>query len=163
MNQKKKSWYELSEEEQLAAAIAESLSKEIEESEIKKRKIDTTEDTVIINSENKTAQETVIINSENKIAQETNSQITDNTLPESIGDCVLQIRLPEGNMIQLTQYSATDRINTVYNYINEKIAKKKPFQLLSNFPRKIYEGEALNLTLKEAQLAPRAVLLLKYI
>ncbi|KAK5575439.1 hypothetical protein RB653_006572 [Dictyostelium firmibasis] len=71
------------------------------------------------------------------------------------GDCVIQIRCP-GETLK-GQFHSHDQIKNIYYYVQVKTGISN-FKLFTSFPKVDLSGELLSKTLKEMDLAPRAVL-----
>lgn len=58
-------------------------------------------------------------------------------------------------------FSSGSTVQHVYDYVarNRTDGKEDEFVLMTPFPRKSFSGESKNMTLQEAQLTPRAVLI----
>ena len=76
--------------------------------------------------------------------------------------CEIQIRLPNGTKLQTT-FQPTDTLDDVYAYVmaNRTDASNDPFVLMTSFPKQIFEGSAASITLRDAGLCPRGVLLVQ--
>ena len=76
-----------------------------------------------------------------------------------VGTCQLQVRLPSGEKMQ-QEFKSEDTIKTVHDYIKRNRSDRMtgPFVLMTTFPRKTFDGEALKTTLQDAGLTPRGVL-----
>jgi len=72
-------------------------------------------------------------------------------------DCTLQIRLLDGSAIT-EKFAATDTLLVVKSHLEAKI-KKQNFNLMTNFPRKVFSGRDLKLSLKDAGFCPRGQLI----
>lgn len=82
-------------------------------------------------------------------------------LPNSVMDTVLQIRLPNGDVLK-EDFSSTDTLLYVCQYIRDHCSKLNGnFTLMTTFPRKEYAGEDLKMSLATASLCPKAVLIVK--
>eukprot|EP01133_Synstelium_polycarpum_P005292 gene5292-6135_t len=75
------------------------------------------------------------------------------------GDCTIQIRMPDGEALK-ANFNSTDKIQMLYYFITVKKGINN-FVLCTTFPRKELTGDILNKSLKEEELAPRAVLVLQ--
>jgi len=74
-------------------------------------------------------------------------------------ECVLQIRLPDGNKIQ-GNFKPEDNLHTVIQYIRESTKDtRSTMSLMTTFPKKVYEGDSLLTTLKDADLVPRGMVI----
>ncbi|KAH0466163.1 hypothetical protein IEQ34_006266 [Dendrobium chrysotoxum] len=75
----------------------------------------------------------------------------------------LLIRFPNGTKKE-QKFTSTDTIRSIYKYIDSlEIPGVGSYQLISNFPRKVYGHEQLDMTLREAGLHPNAALFLELI
>jgi UBX domain-containing protein 1/4 len=76
-------------------------------------------------------------------------------------ECQLQIRLPNGGKLHAT-FHATDTIDDVYAYvIANRTDGNEPFVLMTSFPKRVFEGSASTLTLRDVGLHPRGLLLVQ--
>ncbi|KAF9390788.1 hypothetical protein CPC16_004811 [Podila verticillata] len=79
-----------------------------------------------------------------------------------LGD--IQVRLLDGSTIR-GNFESSHSVQQVHEFVQANLdargAKAPGFKLMTNFPRTIYEDEALKLTLEEAKLTPRAQLIVK--
>jgi hypothetical protein len=80
------------------------------------------------------------------------------------GDCTIQIRESNGNTLKRNFFS-TQTVADIYDWISKKRTDdpKIPFRLVTPFPTKALEGDLKQMTLKDAQLTPRAVLIVQLI
>ncbi|KAF9214264.1 hypothetical protein BGZ59_004024 [Podila verticillata] len=80
------------------------------------------------------------------------------------GNCQIQVRLLDGSTIR-GNFESSHSVQQVHEFVQANLdargAKAPGFKLMTNFPRTIYEDEALKLTLEEAKLTPRAQLIVK--
>ncbi|KAF9915702.1 hypothetical protein BX616_005582 [Lobosporangium transversale] len=80
------------------------------------------------------------------------------------GACQIQIRLPDGSMVR-GDFEPSHTLQQVYEFVranlNARGINAPGFSLMTNFPKMVYEGSALQQTLEEAKLAPRAQLIAK--
>ena len=75
--------------------------------------------------------------------------------------CELQIRFPNGTKTQ-AQFCPEDTIQTVYDHVTtHQEGEFYAFVLMSPYPRKKFEGDDMRMTLREAGLHPRAVVLVQ--
>jgi len=72
-------------------------------------------------------------------------------------ECVIQIRMPDGTKLQAT-FKPEDTLRTVLTYIKETSKDNSNFALMTTFPKKVFTGELLGTTLKDADLVPRGML-----
>ncbi|CAG8465922.1 24502_t:CDS:2, partial [Racocetra persica] len=70
----------------------------------------------------------------------------------------LQIRPPAGAPITQT-FQATDTLQIVHDHVSQHVVG--PFQLMTTFPRKVFENDEMQKTLKDLDLVPSAVLAVK--
>ncbi|XP_049852264.1 UBX domain-containing protein 7 [Schistocerca gregaria] len=78
----------------------------------------------------------------------------------SLLDCTLQIRLPDGELL-IKKFRSTEKLKAVHAFVSKRVSKTS-FSLFTNFPRRVFsEQELLTVTLAEANLVPRAVLIVK--
>jgi len=76
--------------------------------------------------------------------------------------CTIQIRMPDNTRLQ-SEFKSTDTIHDVINYINQNRKDgSRPVTLSTTFPRKVYTGNLLETTLKEAEMAPRGMFIANY-
>jgi len=76
--------------------------------------------------------------------------------------CTIQIRMPDNSRLQ-SDFKSTDTIKDVTNYINQNRKDgSRPVTLSTTFPRKVYSGNLLETTLKEAEMAPRGMFIANY-
>jgi FAS-associated factor 2 len=70
----------------------------------------------------------------------------------------IMIRLPNGERIRCS-LQPTDTVRSIYNYIDSlDIPEMGSYQILSNFPKRVYGYEQLGTTLRDAGLHPSATL-----
>ncbi|GMH01266.1 hypothetical protein Nepgr_003105 [Nepenthes gracilis] len=71
------------------------------------------------------------------------------------------IRFPNGERREQS-FSTSDKIQSIYGYIDSLgLPGIGNYRLVSNFPRKVYGADQMNMTLKDAGLQPRASLFLE--
>jgi len=75
--------------------------------------------------------------------------------------CALAIRLPSGETVK-HEFKPTDTLQDVYNYLRDTKCQTGEFSICTNYPRKSYRGDALLISLKDADLLPRAALTVSY-
>lgn len=75
----------------------------------------------------------------------------------------IQIRFPNGERKEQS-FLCTDKIQSIYRYIDSMdLPGVGAYQLISNFPRKVYSFEQMGMTLREAGLHPRASLFVELV
>jgi hypothetical protein len=72
-------------------------------------------------------------------------------------ECTLQIKLLDGSSVT-EKFPATDTLQSVKNWVQGKSGKSS-FNLMTNFPKKVYKSSDLKQSLKEAGLCPRGQLI----
>eukprot|EP01118_Nematostelium_gracile_P004669 TRINITY_DN1556_c0_g1_i1.p1 TRINITY_DN1556_c0_g1~~TRINITY_DN1556_c0_g1_i1.p1 ORF type:complete len:466 (+),score=126.55 TRINITY_DN1556_c0_g1_i1:100-1497(+) len=134
-----KSYMDMTEDEQIAAAIAATMPKQEQNNDVKMEDIkqDIKQD---IKVEEK---------KEEKIEKPMMSR-------EGEGDCSIQIRETNGNTMK-RQFQKTDTVQMLYDFVSQyRTDGNAPFQLMTTFPKKTFTGEMLSMTLQQADLTPRA-------
>jgi len=138
---KEKSLLDMSEEEQLAIVLASSkmeLSKKNEDNfnEMKKEEN-------FKNGNVSPPMEPLLIDS-----------------PQTEGDCSIQIRESNGNILKRMFFS-TDKVIDIYHFVSKNRTDGNiPFQLMTPFPKRIFSTEEMmQKTLLEAELFPRAIVI----
>jgi len=115
----------------------------------------------IINSEN-------IKNSED-VKDSENTKNSDPTVDPAVADSTLQIRFPDGSVMK-SGFKETTTLNIVFKYVISRMRvlgtgqsmAGKSYSLVTSYPRKKFNEQEMNtLTLKEANLVPRAVLIIE--
>ncbi|KAF9159637.1 hypothetical protein DFQ26_006320 [Actinomortierella ambigua] len=80
------------------------------------------------------------------------------------GPCQIQVRLLDGSTIK-GDFEPSHTVERVQEFVKANLdargTKLAQFSLMTNFPRVVYEGDALKQTLEEAKLVPRAQLIMK--
>jgi len=71
--------------------------------------------------------------------------------------CTIQIRLPSGQI--KGHFRPSDTLSLVHKYTALHLEPGAIFALCSTFPKRSFTGDALNQTLQQADLVPRAVLI----
>lgn len=71
--------------------------------------------------------------------------------------CTIQIRLPSGQI--KGHFRPSDELSLVHKYTALHLEPGASFTLCSTFPKRSFTGDALNQTLQQADLVPRAVLI----
>jgi len=80
-----------------------------------------------------------------------------------VQNCVLQIRLPSGST-QKVEFKSDTTLRTVHSYITQHFTNHdSSFNLITTFPKKEFKDNMLDMTLQQADLAPRGVLLVQMI
>jgi len=80
----------------------------------------------------------------------TTSTTTTATPKKEFKECVLQIRLPDGNKLQ-GNFKPEDNFHTVIQFVRETTKDtRSTMSLMTTFPKKVYEGDSLLTTLKDA-------------
>ncbi|KAJ3707468.1 hypothetical protein LUZ61_011173 [Rhynchospora tenuis] len=75
----------------------------------------------------------------------------------------IMIRLPNGDRVHCS-FTPTDTIRSIYNYIDSlNIPGMGSYQILSNFPKRLYGYEQLGMTLKDAGFHPSATLFVEHL
>lgn len=87
------------------------------------------------------------------------STLNRNNMPN---ECILQIRLPSGNLIKL-EMKPTDTVEHVHKIICNHYIHDPSFLLIIPFPRKEFRSNMLHQTLLEADLVPRGSLTVQMI
>lgn len=129
----KKSLLDCSEEEQLAAVLADSLNETTS-----KRKLEE-EPTQIP-------------------AKKAKIPLRDD---DPKADCTIQIRESNGNIIRQS-FSSQDTVQDLHDFVSShRTDGKDPFELVTPFPRRALSGPILQQSLAEANLAPRAVIIVQ--
>lgn len=83
--------------------------------------------------------------------------LAEHSNPSPDCSCTIQIRMPSDTIKGF--FRPTDTLRTVHQYVHLHLEPKKNFVLVTTFPKKTYSGEQLDITLKQADLVPRAVLI----
>ncbi|KAG0037026.1 hypothetical protein BGZ82_003274 [Podila clonocystis] len=80
------------------------------------------------------------------------------------GNCQIQVRLLDGSTIR-GDFEPSHSVQQVHEFVQANLDARgvnaPGFKLMTNFPRTIYEDDALKQTLEEAKLTPRAQLIVK--
>ncbi|KAF9976425.1 hypothetical protein BGZ73_008627 [Actinomortierella ambigua] len=80
------------------------------------------------------------------------------------GSCQIQVRLLDGSTIK-GDFEPSHTIERVHEFVKANLDARgsapATFSLMTNFPRVVYEGDALKQSLEEAKLVPRAQLIMK--
>ncbi|KAG0041161.1 hypothetical protein BGZ83_002229 [Gryganskiella cystojenkinii] len=80
------------------------------------------------------------------------------------GSCQIQVRLLDGSAIR-GQFEATHTLQNVYDFVRANLdargVKAPGFTLMTTFPTTVYKDEALQQSLQDAKLTPRAQLIVK--
>ncbi|EGG24493.1 UAS domain-containing protein [Cavenderia fasciculata] len=84
--------------------------------------------------------------------------IVDETIGK-VGDCVIQVRLPSGEVLK-GNFQSTDTVQKIYYFVTVKSGIKN-FVLMTPFPRVELTGELISKTLQQNDLVPRAILTVK--
>jgi len=71
--------------------------------------------------------------------------------------CTIQIRLPSGQV--KGHFRPSDTLSLVHKYTALHLESGASFTLCTTFPKRSFTGDALNQTLQQADLVPRAVLI----
>jgi len=80
------------------------------------------------------------------------------TVAKEYDDCQLQIRLTNGQVLKAT-FKPSETIGSVVNYIEKnRTDGNNPFTVMTTFPRKVFSPQDMNITLVDAGLVPRGVL-----
>ncbi|KAL6069331.1 RING-type domain-containing protein [Balamuthia mandrillaris] len=88
----------------------------------------------------------------------TSSTTTTTSATRASGPALIQIRLPSGEALRHT-FQAEDSLACVQSLVCERLGKDATeFTLLQPVPRKEFTQEMMNMTLAEAELAPRGAL-----
>ncbi|KAF9427502.1 hypothetical protein BGZ94_004767 [Podila epigama] len=89
---------------------------------------------------------------------------THKTIEGPGGSCQIQVRLLDGSAIR-GDFEPTHSVQQVRDFVQANLEARGVnalgFTLMTTFPRIVYEGEALQQTLEEAKLTPRAQLIVK--
>jgi len=145
--EKIKSVWNMTESEQLNAALAASISnKEKEENMIPSTKDSSAEIPI-------TSREEIVPN----VVKIIKSTLSNNV--ES-GDCIIQIRESNGHILKQS-FNSTDPVQSIYDFVEtNRTDGKGSFQLMTSFPRKIFTPEMMNKSLLEVDLAaPRSTVI----
>jgi hypothetical protein len=78
--------------------------------------------------------------------------------PSSECNCVIQVRLPNGSAVK-GYFRPTDTILTIFQYVALHMEPMTPFTLLTAFPKRVFSGDLMSMTLQQADLVPRAALI----
>jgi len=78
-------------------------------------------------------------------------------------ECVLQIRMPPPLAKLTGNFKATDTMRDVVQFVQQNQQDKFDFQLMTPFPKKIYKGADLDITLTASQLCPRGAVVVEKI
>ncbi|KAF9331568.1 hypothetical protein BG006_005563 [Podila minutissima] len=80
------------------------------------------------------------------------------------GSCQIQVRLLDGSIIR-GDFEPGHSVQQIHEFVQANLDARgvnaPGFKLMTNFPRIIYENDALKQTLEEAKLTPRAQLIVK--
>eukprot|EP00192_Tetraselmis_astigmatica_P005709 CAMPEP_0117665772 /NCGR_PEP_ID=MMETSP0804-20121206/9999_1 /TAXON_ID=1074897 /ORGANISM="Tetraselmis astigmatica, Strain CCMP880" /LENGTH=459 /DNA_ID=CAMNT_0005473229 /DNA_START=125 /DNA_END=1504 /DNA_ORIENTATION=+ len=75
------------------------------------------------------------------------------------GSCPVRVRMPDGSNLQ-RRFLTTDKVQALYDYVDiQEGFEILKYNLVSNFPHCVYEGEKRGLTLAEAGLAGAMLLI----
>lgn len=78
-------------------------------------------------------------------------------------DLQIQVRFPNGERREKS-FNSSEKIESIYRYIDSLNSPGiGSYQLISNFPRRVYGFEQLSMTLRDAGLIPRASLFLELV
>jgi hypothetical protein len=75
--------------------------------------------------------------------------------------CTLQIRMPSGPI--KGHFRPSDTLRTVHQYVGLHLEPPADFNLVTTFPKRVFSGDQLDTTLQQADLVPRAVLICELI
>lgn len=78
--------------------------------------------------------------------------------PSAEFTCTIQIRLPSGQSPIKGHFRPADTLSLVHKYTALYLEPGASFTLFSTFPKRSFTGDALSQTLQQADLVPRAVL-----
>jgi hypothetical protein len=152
---------DMSEEEQLMAAIAASLGSKHEEETDVRREVQAPPAHVTHSVVQPVTPPTPVVVAEPPAAvpvvESVDPTIKDaHSNPSPENTCTLQIRLPSGAI--KGHFRPTDTLSLVHKYTALHLAPGASFTLCSSFPKRSFTGDMLSQTLQQADLVPRAVL-----
>jgi len=92
--------------------------------------------------------------------QQPQAQSTAKKNPAEYDQCIIQVRLTNGQRLEGT-FKPTDTLDKVFEYIQKnRTDGSAHFVLTMSYPRKTFSAEVGKMTLLEADLVPRAMLIL---
>ncbi|KAF9088421.1 hypothetical protein BGX29_007481 [Mortierella sp. GBA35] len=98
----------------------------------------------------------------------TTTTSTDPSKPVAVegpgGSCQIQVRMLDGSVVR-GNFEPTNTVQEVYDFVRANLdargVQAPGFVLMTQFPKVVYENEALAQSLQEAKLTPRAQLIVR--